>query len=152
MKFLPLKRPPKVRSTWRAILAGAIAYCLSLLFFTVVYAISRDFVWAAMYSEPYHTPPGPLSPNSGEWLFVQGFGFCTSIIAGVFVAHWSAPSSKLPIVALVICSVAILLFTDFPLDTSPIRNALHALHTPVGLLVGASLLRGWQAAREPICS
>lgn len=148
MKLLSLKQPPKVQSVWRAVLVGLVAHPLSALLLSVVYWVLRPFVWAAVYSEPYRSFSGPYPPESGEWLFVQGFGFCASVISGALAAHWSPQRSKLPIALLAAVSVGALFFTQFPLNASVARNALYALHTPVGLVLGAVFLWRWQAAND----
>lgn len=148
MKLISLKQPPKIQSIWRAVLAGAVAHPLFALLLGMVYWVLRPFVWAAIYSEPYRPPPGPYPPDSGEWLFVQGIGFFASVVAGALAAHWSPPRSKLPIALLVAFSLGALFFTQLPFDTSAFRNALYALHTPVGLVIGALLLWRWQATGE----
>lgn len=148
MKLLSLKHPPKVQSVWRAVLVGLVAHPLSAVLLSVVYWALRPFVWAAIYSEPYRSLPGPYPPESGEWLFVQGFGFCASVIAGALAAHWSPQRSKLPIALLAAISVGALFFTQFPLNASVFRNALYALHTPVGLVLGAVSLWRWQATND----
>ena len=140
MKFLSLRQPPKVQSVWRAVLAGVAALSLSIVVLGIVYWAVRPFVWAAIYSEPYRPPPGPYSPNSGEWLFVQGISFCASFVAGVASAYWSPPRSRVPIVLLVALNLGVFLFGQFPLDTSLFRNALYALNMPAGIVIGAALL------------
>ncbi len=140
MKLLSLKHPPKVQSFWRAVLVGLVAQPLSVVLLSMVYWALRPFVWAAIYSEPYRSQPGPYPPDSGEWLFVQSFGFCASVIAGALAAHWSPQRSALPIVFLVALSVGALFFMQFPLDASFFRNALYALHTPLGFVCGAVFL------------
>lgn len=137
MKLISLRRPPKVRSVWRAVLAGVVAQPLVVLLLTVAYWALRPFVWAAVYSEPYRPPPGPYPPDSGEWLFVQGIGFCASLVAGAAAAHWSPQGSKLPVGILVGFSFIGLLFTQFPLETSAIRNVIYAVGVPLGIVVGA---------------
>lgn len=150
MKLLSLRQPPKVQSVWRAVLAGLVAHPLFIVILGAVYWALRPFVWAAIYSEPYRPPPGPYSPNSGEWLFVQGISFCASIVAGVAAAYWSPPRSRTPITLLIALGFVALLFGQFPFDTSFFRNALYALHIPVGLVIGAALLWRWQAIGESI--
>lgn len=107
----------------------------------------RPFVWAAVYSEPYRPPPGPYPPDSGEWLFVQGIGFCASLVSGAAAAHWSPQGSKLPIGILVGFSFIGLLFTQFPLETSAIRNVIYAVGVPLGIVVGA-VIRWRREAKE----
>lgn len=138
--LLALKHPPKVQSLWRAVLAGVLAHPLSAFLLSLVYWFLRPFVWAAIYSEPYRSQQGPYPPESGEWLFVQGIGFCASVTAGALAAHWSPQRSKLPIALLVAISIGALFFTQFPFNASAIRNAVYALHTPLGLVLGAVLL------------
>lgn len=150
MKFHFLKQPPKIQSVWRAVLAGVVAHPLFLVLLSMVYWVIRPFVWAAIYSEPYRPPPGPYSPNSGEWLFVQGISFCASVVAGAVAAFWSPPRSRVPIALLIVLSLLALLFTQFPMDTSAFRKALYALHAPVGLMIGPVLLWHWQAVGERI--
>lgn len=147
MKLISLKHPPKVRSVWRAVLAGLVAQPLVVLLLTVVYWGLRPFVWAAVYSEPYRPPPGPYPPDSGEWLFVQGIGFCASLVSGAAAAHWSPQGSKLPIGILVGFSFIGLLFTQFPLETSAIRNVIYAVGVPLGIVVGA-VIRWRREAKE----
>lgn len=150
MKFLSLKQPPKSQSVWRGVLAGVVAHPLLVLLLGMMYWLLRPFVWAAIYSEPYRPPLGPYPPDSGEWLFMQGIGFCASVVAGALAAHWSPRRSRLPIALLVALSVGALFFTQFPFETSAFRNALYASHAPLGLLIGAALLRRWQATGESI--
>ncbi|HRK10199.1 MAG TPA: hypothetical protein PKV00_04230 [Thauera sp.] len=147
MKLISLRRPPKVRSVWRAVLAGVVAQPLVVLLLTVAYWALRPFVWAAVYSEPYRPPPGPYPPDSGEWLFVQGIGFCASLVAGAAAAHWSPQGSKLPVGILVGFSFIGLLFTQFPLETSAIRNVIYAVGVPLGIVVGA-VIRWRREAKE----
>ncbi|HRJ25169.1 MAG TPA: hypothetical protein PLZ11_14575, partial [Thauera sp.] len=144
---ISLRRPPKVRSVWRAVLAGVVAQPLVVLLLTVAYWALRPFVWAAVYSEPYRPPPGPYPPDSGEWLFVQGIGFCASLVAGAAAAHWSPQGSKLPVGILVGFSFIGLLFTQFPLETSAIRNVIYAVGVPLGIVVGA-VIRWRREAKE----
>lgn len=148
MRALSLKQPPKIQSVWRAVLAGVVAHPLFVVLFSMVYWVLRPFVWAAIYSEPYRPPPGPYAPDGGEWLFVQGMSFFASVVAGAVAAYWSPSRSKVPIALLIVLSFVTLLFTQFPFDTSAFRNALYALHTPVGLVIGAVLLWRWQALGE----
>ena len=145
MKLVSLRQPPKVQSVWRAVLAGVVALLLSSVVLLIVYWALRPFVWAAIYSEPYLPPPGPFSPNSGEWLFVQGISFCAAFVAGVASAYWSPPKSRVSIVILVALSFGAFLFGQFPLDTSLFRNALYALNIPAGIVIGAALLWHGQA-------
>lgn len=145
---MTLKRPPQIRSFWRAVLAGVVAHPLIIVALSMVYWALRPFVWAAIYMEPYQPLPGPYSPNSGEWLFAQGISFGASVVAGIAAAYWSPQKSKLPITILVTLSFVALFFAQFPFDTSAIRNAVYALHTPLGLVVGASLLKRWQAKTD----
>lgn len=147
MKLISLRHPPKVRSVWRAVLAGVVAQPLVVLLLTVAYWALRPFVWAAVYSEPYRPPPGPYPPDSGEWLFVQGIGFCASLVAGAAAAHWSPQGSKLPVGILVGFSFIGLLFTQFPLETSAIRNVIYAVGVPLGIVVGA-VIRWRREAKE----
>lgn len=147
MKLISLRHPPKVRSVWRAVLAGVVAQPLVVLLMTVAYWALRPFVWAAVYSEPYRPPPGPYPPDSGEWLFVQGIGFCASLVAGAAAAHWSPQGSKLPVGILVGFSFIGLLFTQFPLETSAIRNVIYAVGVPLGIVVGA-VIRWRRDAKE----
>lgn len=147
MKLISLRHPPKVRSVWRAVLAGVVAQPLVVLLLTVAYWALRPFVWAAVYSEPYRPPPGPYPPDSGEWLFVQGIGFCASLVAGAAAAHWSPQGSKLPVGILVGFSFIGLLFTQFPLETSAIRNVIYAVGVPLGIVVGA-VIRWRRDAKE----
>ncbi len=139
-----------VQSVWRAVMAGVVAHPLFAAILSMVYWVLRPFVWAALYSESYRPPIGAHSPNSGEWLFVQGIGFCASITAGAAAAYWSPRRSMIPIAILIVVSLALLLFTQFPFDTTVFRNALYALHTPLGLVMGAVLLWRWQAVGEAI--
>lgn len=150
MKFFSLKRPPKVQSVWGAVLAGMLAHPLFCILLTMVYWVLRPFVWAAIYSEPYRPPPGQYLPDSGEWLFVQGIGFCASMVSGALAAYWSPPKSKLPIALLGALNVGALLFTQFPFQTSACRNALYALHTPFGILIGAIVLLRCQATGDRV--
>ena len=150
MKRFSLRQPPKIRSLWRAVLAGFVAHPLSIVILGAVYWALRPFVWAAIYSEPYRPPPGPYSPNSGEWLFVQGISFCASIVAGVAAAYWSPRRSKAPIALLIALSCVGLLFGQFPFETSLFRNALYALHMPLGLVIGTALYWRWQPVAESI--
>ncbi len=150
MKLLTLKRPPKIQSVWRAVLAGVVAHPIFFAVLGIVYWVLRPFVWAALYSEPYRAPLGPYSPNGGEWLFAQGMSFCASVVAGAVAAYWSPRRSRVPIALLVVFSFSTFLFTQFPFDTSAFRNALYAVHTPVGLVVGAILLWRWQAVGERV--
>lgn len=150
MKILTIRQPPTVQSVWRAVLAGVVAHPLSIVVLGIVYWALRPFVWAAIYSEPYHPPPGPYSPNSGEWLFVQGISFCASFVAGVASAYWSPARSTTPIAFLVALSLVALLFGQFPFETSLVRNVFYALHMPMGILIGAAFLWHKQAARESI--
>ncbi len=150
MKILPLKQPPKVQSFWRAVLAGVVAHPLSVAVLGIVYWVLRPFVWAAIYSEPYRPPPGPYSPNSGEWLFVQSISFCAALVAGVASAYWSPSRSRAPLMLLVALSFVALLFGQFPFDTSLFRNAIYALHMPAGLVIGAALLWRKQAIGKSI--
>lgn len=145
MKFLSLRQPPKVQSVWRAVLAGVVALPLSSVVLGIVYSALLPFVWAAIYSETYRPPPGPHSPNSGEWLFVQGISFCASLVAGVASAYWSPPKSRAPIAILIALSFGGFFFGQFPLDTSLFRNALYALNIPAGIVIGAVLLWRGQA-------
>lgn len=147
MRLISLRHPPKVRSVWRAVLAGVVAQPLVVLLLTVAYWALRPFVWAAVYSEPYRPPPGPYPPDSGEWLFVQGIGFCASLVAGAAAAHWSPQGSKLPVGILVGFSFIGLLFTQFPLETSAIRNVIYAVGVPLGIVVGA-VIRWRRDAKE----
>lgn len=146
MKFLSLKHPPKCQSFWRAVVAAVVVHPLVLVGLGIVYWALRPFVWAAIYMEPYRSPPGPYSPNGGEWLFTQGIGFCASVVAGVVAAYWSPPRSYLPIAVLVAISFAFLPFSQFPFDTSAFRNTIYALQTPLGLVIGAVLLSRVQAS------
>jgi len=146
--LLALRHPPKAQSVWRALLAGVLGHLLSAAFFIVVYWLLRPFVWAAIYSESYRSPPGPYPPDSGEWLFAQGIGFCSWIIAGALTAHWSPPRSKMPIALLVALSIGAPFVTQFPLNASVFRNAIYALHTPVGLVLGAVLLWRWRLRND----
>lgn len=146
MKLLSLRQPPKIQSIWRAVLAGMVAHPLFAALLGTVYWAFRPFVWAAIYSESYRAPAGPYPPDSGEWLFAQGISFFASVAAGAAAAHWSPQRSRLPIALLTgLCFVA-LIFTPFPLGASVFRNALYALHTPVGLVIGAACLWRWQPA------
>lgn len=149
MKLISLRHPPKVRSVWRAVLAGVVAQPLVVLLLTVAYWALRPSVWAAVYSEPYRPPPGPYPPDSGEWLFVQGIGFCASLVAGAAAAHWSPQGSKLPVGILVGFSFIGLLFTQFPLETSAIRNVIYAVGVPLGIVVGA-VIRWRRDAKEAL--
>jgi len=148
MKFLFLRQPPKVQSVWRAVLAGVVAHPLFIVILSAVYWALRPFVWVAIYSEPYRPPPGPYSPNSGEWLFVQGISLCASVVAGVAAAYWSPPRSRVPIALLIAFAVVALLFGQFPFDASLFRNALYALHMPAGLVIGSAFLWRRQAAED----
>ena len=148
MKLLSLRQPPKVQSVWRSVLAGVVAHPLFIVILGAVYWALRPFVWAAIYSEPYRPPTGPYSPNSGEWLFVQGISFCASVVAGIAAAYWSPPRSRVSIALLIAFSIASLLFGQFPFDTSLFRIALYALHMPAGLVIGSAFLWRRQAAEE----
>lgn len=150
MKILSLRQPPKVRSVWRAVLAGIVAHSVSIVVLGIVYWVLRPFVWAAIYSEPYRPPPGPYSPNSGEWLFVQGISFCASFVAGAASAYWSPPRSRTPITLLVALSFAALLFGQSPFNTPLVYSVLYAFNTPMGILIGATFLWHRQAIRESI--
>lgn len=143
MKFPTLKQPPKRQSFWRAVAAALVAHPLFVVALGVVYWALRPFVWAAIYMEPYRPPPGAYPPNSGEWLFTQGIGFCASVAAGIAATYWSPPRSYLPMAVLVALSFASLLFTQFPFETSVLRNAIYVLQTPLGLVIGAALLKRW---------
>jgi hypothetical protein len=111
----------------------------------MLYVALRPFVWAAIYSEAYRSLPGPHSPNSGEWLFLQVIGMCAAVIAGFVATYWSPPKSRVPIALLIVCSFASLLLTPFPFDASVFRKALYTLLTPAGLVIGHSLLRRYWA-------
>jgi hypothetical protein len=63
-------------------------------------------------------------------------------------AYWSPPRSSRPIVVLVLLSFGGLLFGEFPLETSPLRMAMYALQMPLGLTLGAFLLRHLQARKN----
>ena len=145
MKLPSLSHHSKRQSFWRAVAAGVVIHPLFAVMLSIIYWALRPFVWAAIYMEPYRPPHGPYPPGSGEWLFTQVFGFCASVAAGVAAAYWSPPSSNWPTAVLVVLSLALLPFTQFPLETSAFRNALYALHTPLGLVFGALMLRRLQA-------
>jgi hypothetical protein len=150
MKLPSLRYPPRRQSFWRAVAAAAAAYLLMLVALASVYWVLRPFVWAALYGEPYSPPPGsgPYPLDSGQWLFTQAIGFCASIAAGVMGAYWSPPRSSRPIVVLVLLSFGGLLFGEFPLETSPLRMAMYALQMPLGLTLGAFLLRHLQVRTQ----
>jgi len=150
MKIFSLRQPPKIQSIWRAVLAGVVAHPLFIVLLGAVYWVLRPFVWAAIYSEAYRAPVGPYPPDSGEWLISQGIGFGASVAAGAAAAYWSPRSSWLPIALLTGLCFGSLLFTQFPLDTSVFRNAVYALHAPVGLVIGAACLWRWQPVRVSI--
>lgn len=148
MKLFSLRQPPKVQSVWRAVLAGAVAHPLFIVILGAAYWALRPFVWAAIYSEPYRPPTGPYSPNSGEWLFVQGISFCASVLAGVAAAYWSPPRSRVSIGFLISFSIVALFFGQFPFNTSLFRSVLYALHMPAGLAIGFVFLWRRQTAEE----
>ena len=145
MKIRSLREPPKRRSFWRALVVALVAHPSAALLLIGVYWLLRPFVWAAIYMQPYSPPPGPYPPGSGEWLFTQGIGFCASVVAGMAAGHWSPPESHVPIAVLVVLSLALLLFTHFPLEASLLHNAIYALQTPLGLIVGTLLLKHLRA-------
>lgn len=112
MKLISLRHPPKVRSVWRAVLAGVVAQPLVVLLLTVAYWALRPFVWAAVYSEPYRSPPWSVSAGqwrvavrAGHWLlclFGRRRRRCTLVTArtevagrypGRFQLHWFAVHS-----------------------------------------------------------
>ncbi len=51
----------------------------------------------------------------------------------------------MPVVVLVALSLALLLFIEFPLEASLIYNAMYALQTPLGLIVGTLLFNHLRA-------
>jgi hypothetical protein len=148
MKLPSLIHPPKRQSFWLAVVAGVIAQPIIAVVLSMVYWALRPFIWSAIYMEPYRPPLGAYPPSSGEWLFTQGIGFCAAFAAGISAAYWSPPNSNWPTAVLVVICLAFLPFTQFPFETSVFRNALYALHTPLGLVLGALLLRHWQAKNE----
>ncbi len=129
----------RARSFWRAVGAGLIAYCASFVALTLLYWLLRPFVWAAIYGEPYSPPPGPYSPNSGEWLYVQGIGFLTSVCAGAAAARWSLPGSLWALALFVLVPIAFVIVGGVPTDTSNLRVAIYALEGPLGVIAGAAL-------------
>lgn len=78
---------------------------------------------------------------------MQGIGFCASLVAGAAAAHWSPQGPKLPVGILVGFSFIGLLFTQFPLETSAIRNVIYAVGVPLGIVVGA-VIRWRREAKE----
>ena len=144
MRFLSIKRVPARQSFWRAVLGAVVAYALVVIALLIIYWALRPFVWAAIYMEPYRPPPGPYQPGSGEWLFMQGLGFGASMAEGSAAAYWSQPKSKSALSILIAVSLVSLLFTQFPFETSVFRNAIYALHGPLGIVIGAVLLKRWQ--------
>lgn len=144
MKFQPFRHPPRTPSIWRAVLAGVVAHPLIAMTLSLIYGVVRPFVWTAVYSEA--APPYEWSPSGRDWLFLQGIGFVASIVAGGLAAYWSPPKTAISIALLVLLSFVVLLFGQFPLDASIFRNVLYALHTPIGLVLGAGAFLRWQSS------
>jgi hypothetical protein len=139
MKFSLANR----RGVLFGVAAAVIAFAASLVALTMLHWFLRPFVWAAVYEVPYSPPPGPYSPDSGEWLFVQAIAFLSAASAGFAGAKWAGASSRRLIWVL---ALALFLLAAFGVPhTSLVRQVVYMLGMPLGILCGALLFRRGEA-------
>lgn len=124
---------------WRALAAGIAAYVLAFLVLTLALWLTRPFVWAALYGEPY-ARTGPYDPASGEWLVVQMIGFLCAGAAGIATARRAPQDAPRALLALFGLFALLSLLAE-PLQASAVRNAIYLLHAPLGFLSGAAAFR-----------
>jgi len=138
-----LNRLPK--GYWSSLVFGLVVFVLAALLLIVIYWALRPFVWAALYGVPYVPPPGPYSPLSGEWLFVQFIWLISAVALGCTVRGLSGTKTRWVLLTLAMVWVVLAVAGEPNKGAEGWRLALHYLNVPLGVGFGYLLSRGRQS-------
>lgn len=131
------------RGVLAAVMAAALAFLASYVALMLLYWCLRPFIWAALYGVPYSPPEGPYLASSGEWLFVKGAVFLSSVASGFAAAKWGGPGSRVWAVLAILLLLLTILSGGPSVEISYARQALFFLAHSLGVVAGALLfLRG----------
>ena len=131
---------------WSSLGFGLVAFVLAAFLLTFIYWALRPFVWAAIYGVPYASPPGPYSPLSGEWLFVQLIWFISAVGLGRTVCGLSGTKTRWVLLTLAVLWVVLAASGGPNEGADGWRLALHYLHVPLGVGLGYLLCQGRQSS------
>lgn len=129
-----LTRLPK--GYWSGLVLGLSAFGASALALSLVYWVIRPFVWAAVYQAPYTSPPGALSPQSGEWLFMQLIYLSSAIILGRVVRTFSGAHGYRVLISVVLPWALLLILAAPSQEATGWRLGLTLLKMPIGVVIG----------------
>jgi hypothetical protein len=122
---------------WAGLGFGLAAFAFAAFLLSLMYWAIRPFVWAAVYGVPYAPPPpGPYSPLSGEWLFVQLIWFGSGVVLGRVVYGLSGRHIRWVVLTLTILWLALVIGGSPGQDISWWRVGLSYLKVPLGVVVG----------------
>lgn len=124
---------------------GVVAFVSVAFLLTVFYWALRPFVWAAIYGVPYVSPPGPYSPLSGEWLFVQIIWFISAVFLGRTVCRLSGTKTRRVLLTLAVLWLVLTVAGEPNTGAEGWRLALHYLQVPLGVGFGYLLSQGCQS-------
>ena len=133
------------RGYWSGLGFGLLTFVLTAVLATIVYWAFRPFVWAAVYGVPYESPPGPYSPLSGEWLFVQFIWFTSAVALGLTVCRLSGRKTWRVLLTLAMLWLALTVLGEPNQGAEGWRLVLHYMQVPLGVTVGHLLYRRAQA-------
>jgi hypothetical protein len=126
---------------WSGLGFGLVTFVLAALVLTVSYWAVRPFVWAALYGVAYVAPPGPYSPLSGEWLFVQIIWLMSGVALGFTVRALSGGKIHLVFLTLTVLWTLVMLPGEPGTAAEGWRLVLQYVQVPLGVVLGA-LLQG----------
>ena len=129
---------------WSGLGFGLVTFVLAALVLTVIYWAVRPFVWAAVYGVAYVAPPGPYSPLSGEWLFVQLIWLISGVALGRTVNAFSGTKTRWVLLTLASLWALLTVAGEPNKGAEGWRLALHYLQVPLGVVLGALLRPGVQ--------
>jgi hypothetical protein len=124
---------------WAGLVLGLAAFAVSAFVLSVVYWALRPFVWAAIYGVPYVSPPGPFSPLSGEWLFVQLIWLASAVVLGRVVHAFSGIRGRWVLLSLALPWLLLSVLALPSHEATGWRLGLTFLQVPIGVVVGYAL-------------
>jgi len=126
----------KKRSFVRGVLAAIASHYVVLLCLFLVYWLLRPYGSAIINGTPYRYAPGPIDPNSGEWLILQAIAFLSWIAGGYAACRWDVKNSNGAVLVVVAICMLLVLAGGVPDSAATARKVIFFSEIPVAISLG----------------